>query len=261
MTYIRYAVNDAIATITLDRSEKRNALFGTMREDLLAALRRAEGDPAVRVVVITGAGQTFCAGGDIDVMIELKQRGDVAEMRRLLEKGKEIVLFLGSMTKPVIASIDGAAAGAGLNLALACDLRIASDQARLGETFVKIGLHPDWGGSFTLPALVGPACAAEMMFTGEMIDARKALQIGLVSRVVPRERLEEETRVLALLFAKGPPLSLSLVKRTLCAATREVLAKALDREIQAQAELFVSHDFSEGLAAFREKRDPQFRGD
>src|SRR5258708_29975431 len=147
--------NEHITTITLDRPDKLNAFAGTMREELLDALRMAESEKSCRVVVITGAGRAFCAGGDVDFMAGLQRNGNVDAFRKLLDAGREIVLQIANMPKPVIASINGVAAGAGCNLALACDYRLASSAAKLGETFVRIGLHPDWGGTWLLPRLVG----------------------------------------------------------------------------------------------------------
>src|SRR5215212_1700398 len=145
--FIETNVAGGIGTITLNRPEKLNAFTGTMREDLLEALRRCERDESVRVVVITGAGRGFCAGGDVEYMSGLQKRGEVESLRKLLDAGRAVVLQIASMPKPVIASINGYAAGAGCNLALACDIRIAAESARLSESFVKIGLHPDWGGT------------------------------------------------------------------------------------------------------------------
>jgi enoyl-CoA hydratase/carnithine racemase len=142
---IDFSMDAAIATITLNRPEKLNAFTGTMREDLLASLRRSAADRACRVVVITGAGRAFWAGGDVEFMRELQKHGDTESFRKLLRAGADNVAQIGEMAQPVIASINGVAAGAGCNLALACDYRIASDQAKLGETFVRIGMHPDWG--------------------------------------------------------------------------------------------------------------------
>src|SRR5260370_583922 len=169
------STNDHVTGITLNRPDKLNAFGGTMREDLLAALRAAEADDASRVVVLTGAGRAFCAGGDVDFMSGLQKNDDVASFRTLLAAGKSIVNQIAEMSKPVIASVNGIAAGAGCNLALACDYRIASDAAKLGETFVRIGLHPDWGGTWLLPRLVGRSRAMELMMTGR-IDAVVACQ-------------------------------------------------------------------------------------
>src|SRR5947209_11769917 len=182
---IRTETANHITTITLDRPEKLNAFSGTMREDLLAALRTAADDRDCRVVIITGAGRAFCAGGDVEYMSGLQKKGDVESFRKLLNAGRDVVTQIAEMPKPVIASVNGIAAGAGCNLALACDYRIASDTAKLGETFVKIGVHPDWGGTWFLPRLVGASRAFELLTTGRMVDAAEALAIGMVDRVVP----------------------------------------------------------------------------
>ena len=246
-----------VTTITLNRPDKLNAFGGTMREDLLAALRGAEG----RVVVITGAGRAFCAGGDVDNMARLQTGGDVETFRKLLEAGREIVVQIAEMPQPVIASVNGVAAGAGCNLALACDYRIASDQARLGETFVRIGIHPDWGGTWTLPRLVGTSRAMEIMMTGRMVDAAEALAIGMVDRVVPGEALAAETETLARAIAGGPPIAVTGIKRALAASRSSALRAQIDLESEHQLRAFASADAAEGMAAFFEKRPPRFRGE
>src|SRR5436305_4193997 len=200
---------DRITTITLNRPDKLNAFSGSMREELLAALRRTEEDRECRVVVITGAGRAFCAGGDVDSMSGLQREADVAAFRKLLDAGRDVILQIATMEKPVIASVNGIAAGAGCNLALACDYRIASDTAKLGETFVKIGLHPDWGGTWLLPRLVGRGCAAELLMTGRIIDANEALAIGMLDRVVPASELANETMKLAESIATAPPIAVA----------------------------------------------------
>lgn len=249
-----------VTTITLNRPDKLNAFGGTMREDLLDALRRASSDEACRAVVITGAGRAFCAGGDVDYMGGLQKNGDVAGFRTLLDAGKQIVLAIAEMPKPVIAAINGVAAGAGCNLALACDYRIASDQAKLGETFVRIGIHPDWGGTWLLPRLVGRSRALELMMTGRIIEAPEALAIGMVDRVVPATDLVAESMKLAGAFAAGPPLALAGIKRALAASGSNSLADQIDLESEHQLEAFRSSDAAEGMAAFFEKRGARFRG-
>ncbi|HVR41550.1 MAG TPA: enoyl-CoA hydratase/isomerase family protein, partial [Thermoanaerobaculia bacterium] len=184
MAFIESGNDQHVTTITLNRPDKLNAFSGTMREDLLAALRAAEGDDACRVVVITGAGRAFCAGGDVENMARLQAANDTESFRKLLDAGRDVVVQIATMTKPVIASVNGVAAGAGCNLALACDYRIASDAAKLSESFIRIGLHPDWGGTWLLPRLVGRSKALELMMTGRMVDAQEALAIGMVDRVV-----------------------------------------------------------------------------
>ena len=247
---------DAITTITLNRPEKLNAFAGTMREDLLAALRAAAG----RVVVITGAGRAFCAGGDVENMARLQKARDVDAFRRLLDAGAAIVTQIAAMPQPVIASINGVAAGAGCNLALACDYRIASDQAKLGETFVRIGIHPDWGGTWTLPRLVGTSRAAEIMMTGRMVDAAEALAIGMVDRVVAAADLAAETETLARAIADGPPIAIEGIKRALAASRTNDLRAQLDLETEHQLRAFASDDATERMAAFLDKRKPEFKG-
>jgi 2-(1,2-epoxy-1,2-dihydrophenyl)acetyl-CoA isomerase len=252
--------NDAITTITLNRPEKLNAFSGTMREDLLAALQAADADPACRVVVITGAGRAFCAGGDVEFMAGLQKAGDVDRFQKLLEAGGRVVMQIAEMAKPVIACINGIAAGAGCNLALACDYRIASEAAKLGETFVRIGLQPDWGGTWFLPRLVGPGRALEMMMTGRMVDAAEALAIGMVDRVVGGDALVEETAKLARAIAEGPPLAIAGIKRALAASRTNSLRSQVDLESEHQLGAFRSRDAGEGMAAFFEKRAPKFEG-
>jgi len=257
---IRSATENLITTITLDRPEKLNAFSGTMREELLEALRAATSDSGCRAVIITGAGRAFCAGGDVEYMSGLQKKGDVASFRKLLDAGRDIVTQIAAMPKPVIASVNGVAAGAGCNLALACDYRIASDNAKLGETFVKIGIHPDWGGTWFLPRLVGPGRALELLMTGRMIDAAEALAIGMVDRVVPLAELPEQTMTLSRAIAQGPPQAIADIKRALAASRTNALPAQVELESAHQVRAFLSHDAGEGMAAFFEKRSPQFEG-
>jgi 2-(1,2-epoxy-1,2-dihydrophenyl)acetyl-CoA isomerase len=255
---IRSETNDNVTAITLDRPEKLNAFAGAMRENLLAALQSAESDAACRVVVITGAGRAFCAGGDVDYMSGLQKEKNVGAFRKLLDAGRDIVTRIVEMNKPVIASVNGIAAGAGCNLALACDYRIASDTAKLGETFVRIGLHPDWGGTWFLPRLVGPGRAMEILMTGRMVDAAEALTIGMVDRVVPSAELTALTSEFARTIAQGPPLAIAGIKRALAVSRAATLRAQLEIESDHQLRAFLSSDASEGMAAFFEKRPPKF---
>ena len=251
---------DHVTTITLDRPDKLNAFAGMMREELVDALRVAEGEKSCRVVVITGAGRAFCAGGDVEFMAGLQRNGNVDAFRKLLDAGREIVLQIANMPKPVIASINGVAAGAGCNLALACDYRLASSAAKLGETFVRIGLHPDWGGTWLLPRLVGYGRAMELLTTGRMVDAEEALRIGMVDRVVAAEDLSAETEKLAASIAAGPPLAIAGIKRAMQAAERNDLRTQVNLESQHQLDCFRSPDAAEGMAAFFDKRAAKFEG-
>src|ERR1051326_8692531 len=194
---IIFTSDGPIATITLNRPDKLNAFGGPMREEILDALGRIASDDAVRVLVVTGEGRGFSAGGDIDHLKQLRENKDEAGFRLVLANGQRITRLMRSLPKPVIAAINGPCAGAGFSFALGCDVRIASDAATFGASFARIGLHPDWGGSWFLPRLVGSANAGELIFTGSMISAHEAERIGLVNRVVPHDQLMPVVRELA----------------------------------------------------------------
>jgi len=247
----------AIATITLNRPEARNALDLTMRRELLGVLDEIEADPTARVVILTGAGGHFCSGGDVKTM---RTRHTAAEGRGRVEMLSRMVLRLVSFPLPTIAMVDGYAVGAGSNLALCCDLIVASDRAKFGELFCKIGLAVDGGGTWFLPRVVGLARAKELVFTGDIIDAAEAARLGLVNRVVPADRLESTTRELAAKIAAGPPLALRLSKQMLNRAASTDLPGALEAEASSQGLAIASDDHAEGVAAFFEKRPPRFTG-
>jgi 2-(1,2-epoxy-1,2-dihydrophenyl)acetyl-CoA isomerase len=253
-------VTERVGTLTLNRPDKLNAFAGTMRQEIAEAFRALAADAGVRVIVVTGAGRAFCAGADIGYMKELTASGDVAAFRSLVEAGREVVTVIRATPKPVIASVNGPAAGGGANMALACDLRIASDKAAIGQTFNRIGLHPDWGGTFFLPRLVGAAKALELVFGADMVPADEALRLGLFSRVVPHDELATVTREAAVALAQKPPVALALAKKAIYASDRHTLDDQLDMELAHQLACFQSEDAREGLAAFLEKRAPQFRG-
>jgi len=249
---------DGIATLTMNRPEARNALDIQMREDLVSALDEIERDPAARVVVLTGAGGHFSAGGDVKSMAA--RRHSPVEGRERVEMLNRFVLRLFNFPKPTIAMVDGFAVGAGCNIALGCDMIIASDRAKFGEVFLKIGLVPDGGGTWLLQRLVGLAKAKEMVLTAEIIDAAEALRIGLVNRVVPAVELETTTRALAGRIATGPPLAATLAKSLLNRAATVDLAAALEGEAFGQSNAISSEDHAEGVRAFLEKRAPKFQG-
>ncbi|MBI3663412.1 MAG: enoyl-CoA hydratase/isomerase family protein [Acidobacteria bacterium] len=250
----------AILTLTLNRPDKMNALNIELTSALLDALRRAAADTEIRAIVITGAGRAFCAGGDLALIGDARRRNAGHELESLLRGGSQIALAIRDVPVPVLAAVNGAAAGAGMNVALACDLRIASESAVFGQNFAKVGLFPDFGGMFFLPRLVGPARAAEMFYTGDMISAVEAERIGVVNHVVPHDRLAEEARALAGKLAAAPPIAARAVKNVLFGADRAALEQALEMEIRQQVECFLSNDCAEGLRAFFEKRAPQFTG-
>jgi 2-(1,2-epoxy-1,2-dihydrophenyl)acetyl-CoA isomerase len=249
---------DAVATITLNRPGARNALDIVMRRELIAALDEVEADAAARVLILTGAGGHFCAGGDVKSM--RARRSSAAEGRARVEALNRMVLRLADFPRPTLAMVDGYAVGAGTNLALCCDVIVASDRARFGELFNKIGLVPDGGGTWLLARLVGPARAKELIYTGEVFDAAEAARLGLVNRVVPAADLVRVTRALAEKIAAGPPLAQRLAKHMLNRAATSDLAAALDLEAYSQGLAVASDDHQEGLAAFFEKREPKFTG-
>lgn len=250
----------AVATIRLNRPDKLNALTPELGRTLVHALLRAAEDKSVRAVVLTGAGRAFCAGGDLNLLREVRKRKATRELEGLLIAGKEICLAIATMTKPVIAAVNGAAAGGGMNLALACDMRIASTQAKFAESFANVGLYPDFGGTYFLPRIVGSAMAAELFYTAELLGAEDALRLGIVNRVFPAERFEEETRKMAESLAAAPPIAIRDVKRTILADDRRTLEAKLEEEVRLQIHCFESEDCLEGLSAFFEKRKPNFRG-
>ena len=252
--------NEGILTITLNRPEKLNAFIGHMRRDLAEALEHAGSDRNVRVVIITGAGRAFCAGGDIAFMAELMHRRDSEEFARILGAGRRVILAIRQMTKPVIGSINGPASGAGCNLAFACDLRVASSSATFSQSFAKVGLHPDWGGSYFLPRLVTPNKACEMFFLGEAIDAAEADRLGIVNQVVAPEDLESATLQLAERLRAAPPIALAAAKHAVYMSQSAELEEMLRYETEAQLRCFESDDCHEGVMAFLEKREPKFTG-
>ncbi|HJT28199.1 MAG TPA: enoyl-CoA hydratase [Pyrinomonadaceae bacterium] len=258
--HIQVAETESILTITLNRPDRLNAFVGHMRRDLAEALEHAGSDRSVRVVIITGAGRAFCAGGDIAFMAELMQRRDAEEFSRILGAGRRVILAIRQMTKPVIASINGPASGAGCNLALACDLRIASTAATFSQSFAKVGLHPDWGGSYFLPRLVTPNKACEMFFLGESIDAAEAARLGIVNQVVAPEELESASLQLAERLRAAPPIALGAAKHAVYMSQAAELEEMLRYETEVQLRCFESDDAREGIHAFLEKREPRFTG-
>jgi 2-(1,2-epoxy-1,2-dihydrophenyl)acetyl-CoA isomerase len=257
-TTILVAHADGVATVTLNRPEARNAIDLVMRRELLAALDDLEAEAATRVVVLTGAGGHFSAGGDVKSMAAGRQTA--AQGRARVESLNRFVIRLFEFPKPTIAMVDGYAVGAGCNIALGCDVVVASDRARFGEVFARIGLVPDGGGTWLLPRLVGLAKAKELVFSADIIDAAEALRIGLVNRVVPADELQAATRALAARIGAGPPGALGLAKALLNRSATVDLATSLGFEAYAQAQAVTSEDHAEGVRAFLEKRPPRFTG-
>jgi 2-(1,2-epoxy-1,2-dihydrophenyl)acetyl-CoA isomerase len=257
---------DGIATLTLNRPQARNALTSAVFLDLERRLLEIAEDSEVRVVVLTGAGRGFSAGADLKPVSKEERRrteapsfpGDVGG--DILDRGNRCSLRLRELAKPVIGSINGDAVGIGCSLALATDLRIASDTARFGVVFSRIGLGPDGGASHLLRELVGTAKALELLFTGDLIDAREALRLGLVNRVVAADALADATRELAERLARGPTLAYGFAKASVYESANLPFESLLDLEARNQRAVSRSDDVKEGIRAFLERRKPEFRG-
>src|SRR5919107_3592581 len=255
--HIKVEFDGGIVTVTLNRPEKLNAFAGHMRRNLAEALERAGSDPEVRVVVLTGAGRAFCTGADVARMSELMERGEAEEFRRLLGAGRRVLTAIRQMLKPVVASVNGPAYGAGFNLALACDMRLAAESATFSQSFVKVGFHPDWGGSFFLPRVVPSNIACEMFFLGDAIDARRALELNLVNRVVADAQLASETRKLSARLRDAPHASIAAAKRAVYLSEQESIERMLQYETEAQIQCFHSREARERVRAFLERRPPR----
>jgi 2-(1,2-epoxy-1,2-dihydrophenyl)acetyl-CoA isomerase len=255
---VRRETSDGVLTLTLNRPDALNSFTVEMKEALLGALKDAARDPGVRVVVLTGAGRAFSAGQDL----KERQAPGVTDLgTELRVRYNPIILAMRRLEKPIIGAINGVAAGAGISVALACDIVIASERAAFIEAFGRVGLVPDTGSSWFLPRLVGPARAAEMFFTADTVDAATAERIGLINRVVPAERLMDEANALASRLARSAPIALALAKRALNRALDSGLEDALEFEAQLQSVAGRSKDHAEGVAAFVEKREADFRGE
>ncbi len=264
---------NGVALITLNRPDSLNAMGGQLMPLLAAHLADCAGDESVRCLVLTGAGRAFCAGGDVKGMAAGRdvlpgaddKRSPAAEFARgvktLRDSQRRTSYVLHTMPKPTIAMVNGHAVGAGLSLALACDLRVASDQAKLGTVFRNVGFSGDFGGSYFLPRLVGMERARQLYFTGEILIAENALKIGMVSRVVPHDKLEEETMALAAQLASGPTLAYARMKENLNRSASSDLLTLLDQEALNMRLSATTSDHREAAKAFVEKRSPTFAGE
>lgn len=256
---VLYEVDEAVATITLNRPAARNALTAEMKDALLDVLRRSGSDPAVRSVVLTGAGQAFCAGQDLREHADLL-RGGGSPLETVRQHYNPIVMSIATMPKPVIAALPGTAAGAGAAFAFACDFRIATKRASLMMAFARVGLSADSGSSWTLQRLVGSAKAAELLLLAEPVSAEHALDLGLFTRLVGEEELAGEVRELAVRLAVGPTAAYGAIKESLLFAAGHGLAEALEREAELQVRLGDTDDHKNATAAFVNKEQPVFHG-
>jgi 2-(1,2-epoxy-1,2-dihydrophenyl)acetyl-CoA isomerase len=254
------SIADGVAILTLNRPERLNALSTPIMEGLLEALPRLAQDPAVGVVVLTGAGRAFCSGGDVKSMAEGSTQRSSPEAVKHLRRRMEISRLLHEIPKPTIAMVNGPAAGAGLSLALACDLRVASQSALFLTAFAKVGFSGDFGGSYFLAKLVGTGKARELYYTAEPLGATQALGLGVVNLVVPEGELLDATMALAQRLAKGPRIALGLMKQHFNATESGTLAELLDLEAQHQIETGQTEDHKAAVRAFAEKRPPVFVG-
>jgi len=261
MTELLYEVRpDGVALIILNRPERLNAFTRKMIDLWVDALEDARGNDAVQVVVVTGAGRAFCSGGDVGGMNERPTDLTGLDHKRWLEVIHRVPLTLETLDKPVIAAMNGVAVGAGLDMALMCDLRYAAAGSRFSEGYVKVGLIPGDGGTYFLPRLVGTARALELLWTGDFISAEDAASIGLVNRVVPADELLPTTLDLAARLASGPTVAIRTIKRAVYQGVRTDLRTHLDLISSHMAIVRQTHDHREGARAFVEKRPPRFVG-
>ena len=256
------SVADGVAVLTMNRPDRRNALSKDMLQAMLEALARLGADESVGCVVLTGEGGAFCAGGDVKAMAEGKEFAEegLEAKARGLRRVMEVSRLLHEMAKPTIALVPGAAAGAGLSLCLACDMRIASEAAKFTTAFARVGYSGDFGGSYYLTSLVGTAKARELYYTADLVDAQTALSLGMVNRVVAAEELAAAGNELAGRIASGPSIALGYMKRNLNAAEHVALGELLDLEALHHSRCGMTDDHKEAAKAFVEKRQPVFHG-
>ncbi|MDR5804870.1 enoyl-CoA hydratase-related protein [Caballeronia sp. LZ001] len=257
---ILYTEHEQVALLTLNRPDRLNAFTTPMVQLWAALLERAESDPNIRAVIITGAGRAFCSGGDTQEMGTSDSNTPLAIKRRLTDGVQRIPLQLERMAKPVIAAVNGLAVGAGMDLALMCDVRFAAESAKMAETYARIGLVPGAGGAWFLPRLVGTAKALELFWSAESIEAPEALRLGLVNKVCPDDELLDQTMSFARRVASAPPLAVQLIKRTVYESGRLELKASLDLVSSHMTIVRNSEDHAEALSALREKRPGIYHG-
>ncbi|NJD64598.1 MAG: enoyl-CoA hydratase [Chloroflexi bacterium] len=261
MQFITSELDNHVATITLNRPEVMNALNREMYAELEQAFRDAHRDPEVRCVVLTGAGRAYCSGDDVKQIMLGEQRDEtVTRLREARPRPTPAAAAVLECDKPVIAAVNGPAVGWGMDLTLFCDIRIASENAKFGELFIKRGLVADIGGLWRLPRVVGPSKAAELLFTGDVIDAREAERIGLVSRVVPPDELRTAAMEIARKIAANPPIAMRYMKEGLRKSVHASMQEMGEYVGSSLAYLFTTEDHKEGAMSFVERREPVFRG-
>jgi enoyl-CoA hydratase/carnithine racemase len=261
MTDLLYAREGAIATLTLNRPDRLNAISPAMLEALSEALVEADRDREVRVIVLTGAGKGFCAGLDLKDLAAGRNIGsDAGALPARFDLRSAPPIVLHQVDKPTVCALNGAAAGYGMDLALGCDLRIASDRAKLAAAFARRGVLPESGGTWLLPRLVGWAKACEIAFTGRTLSAAECLELGLVNKVVPHELFEKEVRALADEIAANAPLSVQATKRMMRLGLDDTFESNVHQVYLQLLPLFGTRDFAEGVKAFLERRPPKFEG-
>jgi len=250
-------LDSGVLKIIMNEAKKMNSVSEEMCRELIQATGEAASDPMARVVILGGSGKAFCAGGDLGSPIyDIK---DPMKMNQIIMMFGQVSLNLRNMAKPSIAMVNGVAVGAGLGFALACDMRIAADNARFGHVYVNIGVQSDAGCTYSLPRLIGVAKACEMIFTGEIIDASQAEKIGLVNRVVPAADLEAETMKIAAKIARGPAFAIGMAKKSIYQGLTMDFASAVELEARAHTLTMLSDDMTEGIAAFKEKRQAKYK--
>jgi enoyl-CoA hydratase/carnithine racemase len=257
---ILLAKKEGIGILTLNRPERLNAFNEKMEAEFVQALQEVSLDDEVRILVVTGAGKAFCAGADVGRMSGESRPKGAEEYRRGFRNIQGIVLGLQRLEKPTLAMVNGSAVGGGFDLACACDLRTGSEFARFMVAFTRIGLFPGWGGTWLYPRILGVPKAAELLFTGDFLEAKEAERFGLLNKLVPAAELEKETMNLARRIANGPPIALRLAKMQLYKGLGMDLETAMQVAAACETITLTSQDHKEGVAAFREKRPPQYKG-
>ena len=256
--FIKVESKDNIWTVAINKPEAMNAIDMNVLEEMISIFNNINKEKSCRVVVLKGEGKAFCAGGDFS--LPLFDNTSSKMIFTDMERFGELIFAIKNLSMPIIAAVNGAAVGAGMNIALACDIIICSENAKFGEVFSRIGVHPDCGGTYFLPRLVGTYKACELMFLGDIFGAKEAKEIGIVNKVVESDKFNEEVENFAKNIAKGPPFAISLIKKSIYKGIENDLNSQLKLESLNQTMCMLSEDKKEGISAFKEKRKPKFKG-